>query len=233
MIASSALDSAYMLTGHSPTGGPAREAAMIAAAQADPDAFADLYRVYYPLVYSFVLRRTGDTSTAEDITGEVFLSAFKALPRYQWRGIPFSAWLYRIAATTIASHHRRNGSIIYVPLENPECPIAEPASEEAGPELCLELMEQARSRRDLLARAMHLLTADQLRAIRLRYSGTELMPLAEVGRAMNRSEGAVKLLLHRATASLRRAIADLDVYSPASRATMGTVASIFPSWTTM
>lgn len=233
MIASSVLDSAYMLTGHSPAGGPVREAAMVAAAQADPDAFADLYRVYYPLVYRFVLRRTGDTSTAEDITGEVFLSAFKALPRYQWRGIPFSAWLYRIAATAIATHHRRNGSIIYVPLGDPDYPIAEPASEESGPELCLELTEQARWERDLLARAVRRLTADQRRAIRLRYSGTELMPLAEVGRAMNRSEGAVKLLLHRAIASLRRVIADPETHSPVSRATMGAVASIFPSWTTM
>src|SRR5215207_1421597 len=113
--------------------------ALVAAAQADPEAFADLYNRYYSQIYRFAHRRTGDPVIAEDVAAETFLAAFKSLPRYEWRGIAFSAWLYRIAATVIAGQHRRNGAMTQVPLENTLYPLSEPASEEPGPEMQLEM----------------------------------------------------------------------------------------------
>src|SRR5690348_3122048 len=97
--------------------------ALVAAAQADPEAFADLYNLYYPQIYRFAHRRTGDPVAAEDVAAETFLAAFKSLPRYEWRGIAFSAWLYRIAATVIAGQQRRNGGVATLPLENTLYPL--------------------------------------------------------------------------------------------------------------
>lgn len=192
------------------TTGPSREAALIAAAQSDPDAFADLYNLYYPAIYRFAQRHTGDPVQAEDVAAETFLAALKALPHYEWRGIPFSAWLYRIASTVIAGQHRRNRGIAHVPLENPRFPLVEIACEEPGPDACIEAQEQQQIERHLLGIALKRLTDDQRRAIELRYSRHELMPLAEVAVHMGRSEGAVKLLLHRAVAALRRVMGELE-----------------------
>jgi RNA polymerase sigma-70 factor (ECF subfamily) len=121
---------------------PTDDAALVAAAQADPAAFAALYNRYYPQIYRFAQRRTGDPTLAEDVAAETFLAAFKSLPRYEWRGIAFSAWLYRIAATVIAGQHRRNGTLAQVPLENTLYPLAEPASDEPGPDAQLEQREE-------------------------------------------------------------------------------------------
>lgn len=183
------------------------DAGLVAAAQADPSAFADLYNRYYPQIYRFAQRRTGDPVLAEDVAAETFLAAFKALPRYEWRGIAFSAWLYRIAATVIAGQQRRNAGVAQVPLENTLYPLAEPASEEPGPELQIELREEQAQERKRLRAALRKLTPDQRRALELRYSRPSLVPLAEVATLMGRSEGAVKLLLHRAIGGLRRTMA--------------------------
>ena len=186
------------------------EATLIAAAQANPAAFADLYDRYYGAIYRFAHRHTGDPIQAEDVTAETFLAALKALPHYQWRGIPFSAWLYRIAATVIAGQHRRNHGIAYVPLDNPLFPLLEPICDDPGPDACLEAREQRGYERRLLRQALLRLTADQRQAVVLRYGGPDLVPLADIATQMTRSEGAVKLLLHRAVAALRRAMADLE-----------------------
>jgi RNA polymerase sigma-70 factor (ECF subfamily) len=188
--------------------------ALVAAAQADPSAFAELYNRYYPQIYRFAHRRTGDPSIAEDVAAETFLAAFKSLPRYEWRGIAFSAWLYRIAATVIAGQHRRNGGIAQVPLENTLYPLAEPISEEPGPDQRLEMLEEQRLERLRLQAALRKLTPDQRRALELRYSRPSLVPLAEVADRMGRSEGAVKLLLHRAIGALRRTMAAAPGFGP-------------------
>jgi len=202
---------------------PGREAALVAAAQADPDAFADLYHMYYPAIYRFAQRHTGDAVQAEDVAAETFLAALKALPHYEWRGIPFRAWLYRIAATVIAGQHRRNRGIAYVPLENPLFPLIEPACEDPGPDACLEAREKQQRDRYLLRLALARLTPDQRQAVTLRYGRQDLMPLAQIAVQMDRSEGAVKLLLHRAVAALRRAIADLELAEAAGHMrTLGT-----------
>lgn len=200
-----------------------REAALIAAAQADTDAFADLYDLYYPAIFRFAQRHTGDATQAEDVAAETFLAALKALPHYEWRGVPFSAWLYRIASTVIAGQYRRTRGIAHVPLEHPRFALLEPASEDPGPDARLEEQEQQQIRRSLLSRAMHRLTTDQRRAVELRYSRPDLVPIAEVARRMNRSEGAVKLLLHRAVGALRRTMADLDYQDGPARALRASV----------
>ena len=83
------------------------ERALIEAAQADPARFLDLYDRNFHRVYAYVIRRTGVRAEAEDITSQVFERALTNLSRFEWRGVPFVAWLYRIAANALAEVIRR------------------------------------------------------------------------------------------------------------------------------
>src|SRR5439155_5932511 len=83
------------------------ERLLLEAAQKDPGRFGDLYEMHFERVYAFISRRVADRSTAEDLTSEVFHKALANLRRYQWRGVPFSAWLYKIAANCIADRFKQ------------------------------------------------------------------------------------------------------------------------------
>ena len=85
------------------------ERTLIEAAQADPARFVELYERYFHRIYGFVIRRTGSRTEAEDITSDVFERALTNLGRYEWRGLPFSAWLFRIAANAMADRRRQIG----------------------------------------------------------------------------------------------------------------------------
>src|SRR5439155_21084239 len=89
---------------------PAKEEAerlLIEAAQRDPSRFAALYEDNFERVYAFVARRVRDRDEAEDLTSEVFHQALANLARFEWRGVPFAAWLYRIAANAIVDRAQR------------------------------------------------------------------------------------------------------------------------------
>src|SRR5215510_734101 len=77
------------------------ERLLIEAAQKDPARFAELYEINFGRVYAFIARRVRDRSEIEDLTSEVFHQALAALPRFEWRGAPFAAWLFKIASNTI------------------------------------------------------------------------------------------------------------------------------------
>src|SRR5205814_9230954 len=85
----------------------ADERLRIEAAQKDPSRFAELYEEHFERVYAYVLRRVCERSEAQDITADVFQQALANLPRFEWRGVPFAAWLYRIAANAVADHFQR------------------------------------------------------------------------------------------------------------------------------
>ena len=78
----------------------------IQAAQADPARFRPLYGRYFEPIYRFVFKRTADESLAGDICSQVFLKAMQKLGNYNYQGVPFSAWLYRIASNEVAQHFR-------------------------------------------------------------------------------------------------------------------------------
>jgi RNA polymerase sigma-70 factor (ECF subfamily) len=83
------------------------EQTLVEAAKADPARFEELYDRYVGRVYGFVSRRVGNRAAAEDITSAVFEQALVNLPKFEWRGAPFSAWLIRIAANALTDHWRR------------------------------------------------------------------------------------------------------------------------------
>lgn len=159
----------------------------IEAAQKDPRRFADLYEENFERVYAFVVRRVGDRNHAQDLTSEIFEHALANLQRFEWRGVPFAAWLYRIAANTVADHYQR---------------VARERRGEAPPPVLTtqDDLDQI-ERRATLFRLVDRLPADQRRVIVLRFA--EEMSIREVAEEFGRSEGAIKQLQSRALQTLR------------------------------
>src|ERR1700681_4970495 len=81
----------------------------IEAAQRDPSCFAALYEQNFYAVYAYIARRVGDRHQAEDLTSDVFREALAGIGKFEWRGVPFAAWLLRIASRAIADYFRRSG----------------------------------------------------------------------------------------------------------------------------
>ena len=166
----------------------ADERRLIEAAQRDPTRFADLYEAHFERVYAYAVRRVRNRHEAEDVTAEVFQQALANLGRFEWRGVPFAAWLFRIAANAIADRARKAA-------RESGGPAAEPAAEPVQE----RVEEQAR-----LFRLVRELPADQRRVIEMRFS--EGRTVREIAGHMGRTEGAVKQLQLRALQSLRKKI---------------------------
>ena len=162
------------------------ERTLVAAAQADPARFEELYDRYVHRVYGFVSRRVGNRATAEDITSAVFEQALDHLPKFEWRGVPFAAWLIRIAANAVADHWRRAAR---------ESGDAVPEVPDAGE---MDAIEQ----RAILFQLVGRLPELQRRVIELRFG--EEKSIREVAAALQRTDGAVKQLQLRALENLRK-----------------------------
>src|SRR5580704_19518617 len=106
----------------------ASEQQLVEAAQRDPRRFAELYDAYFDRIYAYAVMRVRDRAAAEDITSEAFHQALKNLAKFEWRGVPFSAWLYRIASNAIvdraAANARESGA------ERTDCGDADSGIEE-------------------------------------------------------------------------------------------------------
>ena len=162
------------------------ERALIEAAQADPARFVEVYDRYFDRVYAYVSRRADSRAAAEDITSEVFRQALANLPRFEWRGVPFAAWLYRIAANAVADDWRRHGR----------------ESQEPPPDLPDERVHEELQRRISLFQLVDRLPDLQRRVIEMRF--VEDKSVRDVAAALERSEGAVKQLQLRALENLRK-----------------------------
>ncbi len=165
------------------------ERLMVEAAKRDPAAFAQLYDRYVDQIHAFAYHQTGSWERAQDVTATTFMRAYAEIGRFEWRDIPYSAWLYRVAANLVMRDHRRQGWITLP--EN----MVDPGE---GPEDAALRSEQVRR----VQAAVRQLSPDQRQAIALRF-GTGLRN-AEVARVMRKSEGAVKLLIFRGLRSLER-----------------------------
>jgi RNA polymerase sigma-70 factor (ECF subfamily) len=179
---------------------PPSEAALVAAAQRDPAAFGPLYERYVDQIYRYVYRRVGNHADAEDLTAQTFQQALAALPQYEWRGVPFGAWLYRIAGNAIIQRGRTGSREITVDditsySDRQPSDADDPA----------DLLSRAAAGDELVA-AIRRLPAEQQRVLVLKFShGLKTREIADV---IGRSEGAVKQLVHRAMLSLRATLQD-------------------------
>jgi len=164
---------------------PADERLLIEAAQQDPSRFAELYESHFERVYAYIVRRVRDRTAAEDLTSEVFEHALANLHKYEWRGVAFAAWLYRIAYNAIANR-----------WEKGQREVGEPGMEEHASSGVEEI-----ERRAMLFQLVNQLPPDQRRVITERF--VEQKSIREVAQALGRSEGAVKQLQWRALETLR------------------------------
>jgi RNA polymerase sigma-70 factor, ECF subfamily len=163
----------------------AKERLLVEAAQKDPSRFGELYELNFERVYVYIIRRVSDRAIAEDLTADVFHKALANLPRFDWRGIPFAAWLLRIANNVVVDQWKQAAREI----------VADPpeASTDVTPE---EIEQRAR-----LFRTVEKLPLEQRRVIGMRFA--EGKSIREIAMEIGRSEGAVKQLQYRGLETLR------------------------------
>src|SRR6266436_6521713 len=152
----------------------AAERLLVESAQKDPSRFAEIYEENFDRVYAFIARRVRDRDQVQDLTSDVFHQALKNLPRFEWRGVPFAAWLLRIAANAITDHSRRASNRTEVEL------VDDPPAEQMR-----EVEHQAR-----LFKLVAGLPKDQRSVITMRLA--EQKTTREIARELRRTEGAIK-----------------------------------------
>ena len=175
------------------------ERLLIEAAQADPARFMELYDRKVDRVYAYVSRRAGSRVVAEDVTSAVFEQALSNLGKFEWRGIPFVAWLFRIAANALADHWKREGR----------------DSHELPPEIPDDREHLDLERRLSLFQLVDRLPDAQRQVIQMRFVGGH--SIREVAAALERSEGAIKQLQLRAIDTLRKGLEERPTGVPGDR----------------
>jgi len=159
----------------------------------DQEAFAQLYEEHFDKIYRYVTFKIGNKTEAEDMTQQVFLNALQSISSFKWKGIPFSAWLFRIAHNQVVDYLRSKKRTT-VPLDESL------VSNDNNPQL---LTEQKLDIEQLIL-ATEKLTEAQRDVISLRFAGE--LSIAQVAKAMGKSQGAVKALQHSAIVALRKTL---------------------------
>ena len=169
------------------------ERLLIEAAQQDPSRFAELYELHFHRIYAYISRRVRDRSETQDLTAHVFQQALANLGKFSWRGVPFSSWLFRIAANAIADYARklpRESDVEASPISNTTTEVDFEESE----------------RRACVYQAIDSLPNDQRRVIVMRFADEK--SIREIAEELGRSEGAVKQLQFRALENLRGTVSE-------------------------
>ncbi|MFC1899123.1 sigma-70 family RNA polymerase sigma factor [Chloroflexota bacterium] len=161
------------------------------AQQKDQEAFSKLYEEHFDKIYRYITLKIGNATEAEDMTQQVFIKALKSISSFKWKGIPFSAWLFRIAHNQVVDYLRKN--------KHKTIPLDESlVSHNNNPSVIAEeKLDMAQ-----LTRATLKLTEAQREVIALRF--TSELPIAQVAKIMGKSQGAIKALQHSAVISLRK-----------------------------
>ena len=173
------------------------ELSLVARAGSDADAFGLLYERHVRRIYNYIFYRTGNHHDAEDLTARVFQRALRHVGKFEDKGVPFSAWLYRIAHNLVANWHRDRSRRPTVPLEDNLLPAG------AGP--LPEAVAVASEEQRLLIEAVRRLPGDRQQLLILKF--VERLSNAEIGLIMGRTEGAIKSLYHRTLNTLRDELA--------------------------
>jgi len=170
------------------------------AVQGDRDAFGELYRRYVQRIYNYIYYRVGNPHDAEDLTARVFYRVLRNIHRYEDRGLPFSAYLYRIAHNVVANWHRDNQRRTEIPLDA----LWSLHDDSPAPEATLLQHEEY----ERLFAVIRRLPPDRQQLLILKF--VERLSNAEIGQIMGRTEGAIKSLYHRTLLALRRELERLE-----------------------
>lgn len=169
---------------------------LVRRAAGEPEAFGLLYERHVRRIYNYIYYRTGDHHDAEDLTARVFQRALRHVGAFQDMGVPFSAWLYRIAHNLVANWHRDRSRRPVVPLEDHT--VLTPGSQHP------ESLAMAREVGEDLLELIRRLPEERQQLLILKFA--ERLSNAEIGQIMGRTEGAIKSLYHRTLGSLREEV---------------------------
>jgi RNA polymerase sigma-70 factor, ECF subfamily len=170
------------------------------ARSGDQQALAELYDLYFPRVYRYVLARTGNPTEAEDVTEEVFVRVLGAISDFQWRRAPFAAWIFRIAHNQFVSYARKNGA------RRQEIPLVDSVADRT-PDPLTRVEDRLFFEQILdIARA---LPQAQREVLWLRFAVG--LSVSDTARALGKREGNVKVLQHKAIARLQKLLAQPEL----------------------
>ncbi len=168
------------------------ERILIEEAKRDRRRFGELYELHFERVYAYIGRRLRDRAAVQDLTADVFRKALEGLDRFEWRGAPFAAWLFRIASNAIANHRQRASR----ETTGSNLEVKEASASPSGYAVSVSIEDRA-----ALYRLVGDLPDDQRRVIQMRFADEK--GIREIAEEMGRTEGAVKQLQYRAIQSLR------------------------------
>jgi RNA polymerase sigma-70 factor, ECF subfamily len=164
--------------------------------QGDRDALEELYLIHFDRIYSYLHVSVGNRHDAEDLTTQTFLKMLEKIGSFKWRSAPFSAWLFRIAHNLAMDHFRSRRRW------QPEEEVPEPPGEE---EPSAELVAMRTIGRESMLQLIERLSPEQQQVLTLKFVFN--LPNAEVAAILDKTEGAIKSLQHRALVSLQKQIA--------------------------
>lgn len=170
----------------------------------DKEAFGELYERYLTKIYNYIYYRTGNAQDAEDLTAKVFFRAMSHIQHYEDKGVPFQAWLYRIAHNLVANFHRDQGRRKIIPLDDY---VAQSLKLDAP-----DKQAEANEEQEQLLAAIRRLPQERQELILLKF--IEQKSNAEIGDMMSRTEGAIKSLYHRTLLALRDELAQTTETTP-------------------
>jgi RNA polymerase sigma-70 factor (ECF subfamily) len=164
--------------------------------QGDRDALEELYLIHFDRIYSYLHVSVGNRHDAEDLTTQTFLKMLEKIGSFKWQSAPFSAWLFRIAHNLAMDHFRAGRRW------QPEEEVPEPPGEE---EPSAELTAMQTIGRESMLKLIDHLSPEQQQVLTLKFVFN--LPNAEVAAILDKTEGAIKSLQHRALVSLQKQIA--------------------------
>lgn len=169
-----------------------QEAVIIEKARKDPRAFGTLYEKYFDRIFNYLLRQTDDEELAGDLCAQTFVNALNHLNKYEFRGIPFSAWLYKIASNEVNKHFRKSkGKKVFSIEETRIKELVEPADDQVDEELINRLIEFMKD-----------LPTDMLQVLELRFY--EDKDFKEIAYILDITESGAKMRTYRALDKLRK-----------------------------
>ena len=166
------------------------------AQQGDRAALEELYLIHFDRIYSYLHMTVGNRHDAEDLTTQTFLKMLESINKFRWQSAPFSAWLFRIAHNLAMDHFRSRRRW------QPEEEVPEPPGEE---EPSAELLAMHTIGRESMLKLIERLSPEQQQVLTLKFVFN--LPNAEVAAILDKTEGAIKSLQHRALVSLQKQIA--------------------------
>ncbi|MDD5648746.1 MAG: sigma-70 family RNA polymerase sigma factor [Dehalococcoidia bacterium] len=175
------------------------EKELVKRAQHSPEAFGELYEVYYRRIFNYALKRTANVQLALDITSITFLKAFSQIKKYHWRDVPFAAWLYRIASNEVNDHYRREGGRRVSSIES----IADLADTSDYSDEINQAEEELSRHEEfiMLHQKISELPFIYQEVIALKFF--EKKKIREMVKILGKKEGTIKSLLHRGVEKLR------------------------------